>query len=204
MGGPPAHGSMVASGWTDQESESGASMAMWIALLRAVNVGGRPFPMARLREILTDAGYADVATHIQTGNVRFGSPARSATRLAAMLEELFLADRGFPVATFVLTPGELSAIAADAARVAARHTPSVGHYVSVLDAPPTGADARRIENLSRDRERVVVAGRAVHLLYDLPYHEARTSNAAIERIVGRATNRNARVIADLAAKWGAG
>jgi hypothetical protein len=42
----------------------------------------------------------------------------------------------------------------------------------------------------------------VHLLYDKPYHEAKVSNAAVEKAVGAATNRNAKVIRALGTKWG--
>ncbi|MFN8099703.1 MAG: DUF1697 domain-containing protein [Dermatophilaceae bacterium] len=177
-------------------------MGTWIALLRAVNVGRRQYPMAQLRAALVDAGFGEVETHIQTGNVRLRSPLRSARQLGGKLEEVFRADRGFDVATFVLTPGELSTIAADVKEVSARHTPEFGHYVSILDAPPSAADRDRIEGSSCERERVIVAGRAVHLLYDVPYHQAKSSNATLEKVVGRATNRNARVVLAMAEKWG--
>ena len=42
----------------------------WVALLRAVNVGGTgKVPMAALREHLGTRGFADVTTYIQSGNV---------------------------------------------------------------------------------------------------------------------------------------
>jgi uncharacterized protein (DUF1697 family) len=49
---------------------------------------------------------------------------------------------------------------------------------------------------------VVVRGRAVHLLYAKPYHEAKVSNVQVEKALGIATNRNAKVIRALAEKWG--
>jgi uncharacterized protein (DUF1697 family) len=43
-----------------------------VALLRAVNVGGRGvLPMADLRQLVTDLGHRDVVTYIQSGNVVF-------------------------------------------------------------------------------------------------------------------------------------
>ena len=42
----------------------------------------------------------------------------------------------------------------------------------------------------------------MHLLYDIAYHEAKNSNAQIEKAIGVATNRNAKVIRTLAEKWG--
>lgn len=42
----------------------------WIALLRGINVGGqKKIKMAELRNTLSEAGFANVATYIQSGNV---------------------------------------------------------------------------------------------------------------------------------------
>ena len=48
------------------------SSAEHVALLRAVNVGGRNrVAMAQLRELLSGLGYGDVRTHLQSGNAVF-------------------------------------------------------------------------------------------------------------------------------------
>jgi uncharacterized protein (DUF1697 family) len=176
-------------------------MPTYIAFLRAVNVGGRKYPMAELREVLTAAGYDDVATHIQTGNVLLSTPKRSATKVAADLEKLFAEDRGFDVPTVVLTPGELAQVAKDADEVAAAHPSSSGHYVSLLKDAPTRSAADRMEAHGYPDETAVVRGRAVHLLYDKPYHEAKVSNALVEKVLGVATNRNVKVVRALTEKW---
>jgi uncharacterized protein (DUF1697 family) len=176
-------------------------MPRHIAFLRAVNVGKRAYPMAELRQVLTEAGYDDVATHIQTGNVLLSTAVRSRTRLEADLERLFLADRGFEVATIVLSPEELARVAADADEVAKEHPAGFGHYVSLLKAEPTGEAASKLEAHGFPDETAVVRGRAVHLLYDKPYHEAKVSNALVEKHLGVATNRNVKVIRALAEKW---
>ena len=176
-------------------------MPTHIAFLRAVNVGQRKYPMAELRKVLTEAGYDDVATHIQTGNVLLRTPTRSRTRLESDLERIFLADRGFEVATIVLSPDELAEVAADADVLALEHPAGSGHYVSLLKSSPPTAAGRRLEDHGYPGETAVVRGRAVHLLYAKPYHEARVSNALVEKHLGVATNRNAKVIRALADKW---
>ena len=176
-------------------------MPSFIAFLRAVNVGKRAYPMAELRAALAAAGYADVATYIQTGNVLLSSPRRSRAKVEDELERLFEQDRGFTVSTVVLTPQELRQVAADADELAAVHPAGHGHYVSLLKDEPTAAGAEQLERHGFPDETVVVRQRAVHLLYAKPYHEARMSNVQIERALGVATNRNAKVIRALAAKW---
>lgn len=176
-------------------------MPIHLGFLRAINVGKRPFPMARLRAVAAEAGFDPVETHIQTGNLRVGSPMRSQAKVAAVLEQAFLADRGFEVPTIVLSPAELGDIVATAERLSAEHPPEYGHYVSLLREPVTDQAAALVAGLSRDGETVVAAGRAVHLLYDRPFHQAKVSGAVIERTVGLATNRNLRVLRTLAEKW---
>ena len=49
-------------------------MTVFVALLRAVNVGGTgKLPMTKLRTICTDLGFDNVRTYIQSGNVVFAS-----------------------------------------------------------------------------------------------------------------------------------
>jgi len=49
-------------------------LTVWVALLRGVNVGGHnKLPMAELRKLLTNLGFADVATYIQSGTAVFSS-----------------------------------------------------------------------------------------------------------------------------------
>ena len=50
-------------------------MTRYIALLRAINVGGTgKLPMSDLRAICEDAGFARVQTYIASGNVLKGNP----------------------------------------------------------------------------------------------------------------------------------
>jgi uncharacterized protein (DUF1697 family) len=68
-------------------------MARSIALLRAVNVGGRKLPMAELRALCSgELGWEDVETYIQSGNLVFtapGSGAASETRLEQAIAARF-------------------------------------------------------------------------------------------------------------------
>jgi uncharacterized protein (DUF1697 family) len=58
----------------------GAHLTTYIALLRAVNVGGTgKLPMANFRALLLDLGYRNVETYIQSGNAVFDAPGSAAT-----------------------------------------------------------------------------------------------------------------------------
>src|SRR3954454_3672501 len=111
-------------------------MTAFVAFLRAVNVGKRKYPMAELREALTDAGFEEGETHIQTGNVLFRTSLRSRAKVVAALEKAMLEDRGFEVPVVLLTPAELTATYDEAVRLADGR-PLKGHYLSLLADKPT-------------------------------------------------------------------
>ena len=59
-------------------------MPTWVALLRAVNLGRvNKVSMPVLREALTEAGFTDVRTYVQSGNVLLDSPLRSPAKVGA-------------------------------------------------------------------------------------------------------------------------
>ena len=173
-------------------------MATYIGFLRAINLGStRKFPKERIVKASEAAGFTEVATYINTGNVRFDTTLRSRTRIEKALEDAFEAAAGFAVPTIVFTQKELREIA--------EHAQSFGHegrhYVSLLKEVPSAAQVRRLEDRSTAEEVAKVGGRAVHLLLGDNYREARLTNAVVEKELGVATNRNLTVISTLAEKW---
>jgi uncharacterized protein (DUF1697 family) len=173
-------------------------MATYIAFLRAINLGAnRKFPKDAIKAAVEEAGGTDVETYINTGNVRLDSALRSRAKVEATLERAFRADRGFEVPTIVFTPKELAAIADEA------ETFGHGgrHYVSLLKDAPTAAQIKAVEAAGTADEVARVGGRAVHLLLGANYHQAKLTNAVIEKHLGVATNRNLTVIRTLATKW---
>lgn len=89
----------------------------FVVLLRGINVGGKnKVPMARLRTFLQDAGFTNVRTYIQSGNVLLDST-QSAGTVRQVIEEglpkAFALDSAL-VKVLVLTHDELAKIVADA------------------------------------------------------------------------------------------
>ena len=176
-------------------------MTTWIALLRAVNVGKRQYPMAELRAALVAAGFEDVETHIQTGNVRVSTRMRSRDRVVAALEATMRADRGFEVPVVLLSPAELQQVVAEADAVRVEHgEPAWRQYVEVMAEPPDAEAVALIEE-GLPGARALVRGRAVHLLYDVPFGQVKPPRAAVTRALGLSTNRNLTVLRTLSEKW---
>ena len=57
-----------------------AAMTDYLVLLRGINVGGRnKVPMAALKTLLTELGFKNVTTYIQSGNAMLRSPLKADT-----------------------------------------------------------------------------------------------------------------------------
>ena len=85
-------------------------MHSYIALLRAVNVGGTGrLPMSELQAMGRAAGFSKVKTYIASGNVVFQSTATAKT-VKAKLEAHLLAHVGKQVVVAVRTAREMAAV----------------------------------------------------------------------------------------------
>ena len=80
-------------------------MPTYIAFLRAINLGAnRKFPKDAIKAAAEGAGFKDVETYINIGNVRVDDGHALGVKVEAALEKAFLEDRGFEVPTIVFTP----------------------------------------------------------------------------------------------------
>ena len=86
-------------------------MARLVALLRGINVGGhKKVPMARLREVLDGAGFEDVKTYVQSGNVVLSAPRRAPAKVGREIEAAIEEAFGFDVAVVMRTRDEIAAL----------------------------------------------------------------------------------------------
>ncbi|HZJ07065.1 MAG TPA: DUF1697 domain-containing protein [Nocardioidaceae bacterium] len=176
-------------------------MATFIALLRAVNVGGRVYKMADLRSCLEAAGLAGVETYIQTGNVRFATSMRSRPKIEKHVEDALAGGCGFDVPVILLTPAELRGVYDDARALDSPLPGDPRRYVTFLKSEPTPAVAEAVEAQSFDGEAVRVVGRALHVWLTVPTQKAKSYNTkAHKSLLG--TTRALNVVRTLAERWG--
>src|SRR5258707_5424610 len=85
-------------------------MTAFVALLRAVNVGGTgKLPMSDLKEMCEALGFEGVRTYIASGNVVFVSR-KSEAAVKAALEARLKTYAGKPVGVLVRTAAEMQAV----------------------------------------------------------------------------------------------
>jgi len=173
-----------------------------IALLRAVNVGGRSVPMAGLREMLADLGCENPRTLLQSGNAVFAlkktkaSPAALEAKLEAEAQRRF----GMSIAFMLRTAAEWGAIiAGNPFPAAAKSDP--GHLiVMALKGTPTATAIKALRDGYNGAETFDIIGRNAYFIYPDGMGRSKLTNALIERKLGVAgTARNWNTVLKLAA-----
>ena len=170
-------------------------MPRYVALLRAVNVGGYgKIAMADFRKLLEGLGFRDVQTYIQSGNAVFDAPGTAAkvrSAIAAGLEKLI----GARVEVMLRTHEDLwrviagnpfaSEAAADGARV---------HVAFLAGQAASGAEAalrRIVEQYPARRDRYHLAGDQIYFHFPEGAAETKFSGKTLDKAIGvAATGRN--------------
>lgn len=88
-------------------------MNRYVAFLRGINVGGRKLiKMDELVRIFTSAGFKNVRTYIQCGNVFFESRSANKAALAKKIEKALRQTLGYEVTVVLRTLSELESMVA--------------------------------------------------------------------------------------------
>lgn len=133
-------------------------MNTYVALLRAVNVGGTgKLAMSELRAMCESIGFAKVRTYIASGNVIFESKL-SETSVKTKLERCLEAYAGKQVGVMIRTGAELDAVLADNPFRSAAPNRTVAIF---LDAPPpadtlAGVSGQRMEEIALGKREIYV------------------------------------------------
>jgi uncharacterized protein (DUF1697 family) len=174
-------------------------MAIHIALLRAVNVGGRSLKMGDLVSFARDLGLENPRTLLQSGNLVFESAGGSDAALEKRLEAEAEARFGFQTDFMVRSTTEWAEMmTANPFRDEARDDPSHLLIMLLKTAPAAGA----IETLRaaiRGPEVVELIGRNAHLVYPDGIGRSKLTIGVVEKALGvRGTGRNWNTVVKLA------
>jgi uncharacterized protein (DUF1697 family) len=166
-------------------------MPAYVALLRAVNVGGTgKIEMPALRALCTNLGFENVRTYIASGNVVFESHADETT-IKASLESALEAHAGKPVGVMVRTGAEMAGV------LAANPFPSAAPNRAVaifLDGPPP---ADLMAGVSRRANEEIAPGRREIYVW---YPNGMADTKLVIKAASAGTARNMNTVAKLA-EW---
>lgn len=130
-------------------------MAFWIIFLRGINVGGRnKLPMAPLRNSLEQAGFADVKTYIQSGNIVLReNDSSSQSRVETTVKDMILGEFGLDISVMALSMEQLRMSMSLNPFGQSFETPNL-MFLFFCQATPESPDLDTLVNLKTDRERL--------------------------------------------------
>jgi uncharacterized protein (DUF1697 family) len=133
----------------------------WVALLRGINVGGNNIlPMADLRTLLSNLGYSNPKTYIQSGNCIFGATGDAgaiSTAITGAVEQQF----GFTPPVLTLTKAELQHALGNNPYSDADNALKSVHLFFMDQAAQINTD--RMNNLKADSEDFTIARGVIYL-----------------------------------------
>lgn len=168
-----------------------------VALLRAVNVGGRKLPMAAFRAQVATLGWENVATYIQSGNLVFDAEC-SSTEAEAALEALVSRHYGYEAPAIVRTRAQWADYPpGNPFPEAARDTPN--YLLMLVSRQPPKADAAElIQARAAAGEQVRQVGDALWIHFPQGSGTSKLTPALIDKAIGSpATSRNYRTVCAL-------
>jgi uncharacterized protein (DUF1697 family) len=136
-------------------------VAKHIVLLRGINIGSRNrIAMPQLREVLAAAGFEDVKTYVQSGNVVLSAKG-SAQAVARKCERLIADEFGLDIPVVVRTRAELAKVVARNPLGKVAVNPK-RYQVSFMTGQLAAGVVRKLEEAAAPDERLVVSGREVY------------------------------------------
>ena len=133
-------------------------MGSFVALLRAVNVGGTgKLPMSDLKAMCEELGFGAISTYIASGNVVFTSR-KSEAAIKVALEKALEAYAGKPVGVHVRNAAEMAKVLSD--NPFPKAAPNRTMAVFLDHAPPAdtlaGIRGRRDEEIKLGRREIYI------------------------------------------------
>ncbi len=181
-----------------------AATELYIAFLRAINVGGHNVKMDDLRNRFKSLGFQKVETFIASGNVIFEGLTENAQSLEKQIESFLHKSLGYQVTTFIRSASELVKIANyQPFPITERAEEGSSLYIAFLPTIPSDQAQQKLMDFRTPVDEFHVHGREIYWLCRTRMSESTFSGNLLEKTVGMpATLRNSTTVRKLAAKYG--
>jgi uncharacterized protein (DUF1697 family) len=157
---------------------------VFVALLRGINVGGHNrIPMPELRALCTKAGWIDVQTFIQSGNLVFAADATPAT-LEAELERAIKNRFNLSIPVIVRPASAWASYLKNNPfpKESAKEPQFV--QLALSKNPPKADAAKELQERAANGEKIVPKGDALWIYFQTGVGKSRLSPALFDRLVG--------------------
>lgn len=170
-------------------------MFTYLALLRGINVSGKKIiRMEDLRKLMETAGYKNVKTYIQSGNVIFESAEKSKDTLAKAIEVLIEKQYGFDVTVFVTDKKSVEQAIDNNPFIEGREEEPSGFkklYVTFLSEIPSQENMEKLRQAPIGKDLIEVADDILYFNMESKASDSKLSNNLIEsKLKLKATTRN--------------
>ena len=157
-------------------------MSTRIALLRSVNVLGKNMiKMPELARAFEKAGFRNVRTYIQSGNILFETSEESDELLSAKIRELISKKFGLTIQAVVITPEELANIVALNPFVKKPGIDLTKQHVTFLDSDIDPVKAEKLLTYNYPPDEITIGIRAVYVHCPDGYGRTKFHNNFIEK-----------------------
>jgi uncharacterized protein (DUF1697 family) len=165
-------------------------VAVYIALLRGVNVGQNLLKMERLRDLCAELAFKNVATYVQSGNVVFEAEG-SSSHCSQAIEQKLAGETRLPVTVIVKTPAELGAVIRRNPFLKDKGIDRSKLHVTFLAGAAAKDGLSKLSAIKAGKDQLRLSGNEVYLYCPHGYGTSKLSNSAIEKALSvRATTRN--------------
>lgn len=157
-------------------------MQLYLALLRGINVGGNnKVPMAELKACFEAAGFGNVKTYINSGNIIFSSSETDELKLAKQAEQDIEKTFKLPVRVIVLSHKQMQQVIKQAPKGWGKTT-DLRHNAAFVFPPTTGKSALQMMGEPKLELESAAAGPSVVYWSSSMQYPSRTTWS---RIVGK-------------------
>jgi uncharacterized protein (DUF1697 family) len=170
----------------------------YLALLRAVNVGGKnKLPMKVLVEICKEAGCKNVRTFIQSGNVIFDATSRAQAQLPGKIASLIAERFGYRTPVIVRSLNQISDVVANNPFLEQGGAEEALHVLFLADVPAAEVVAGLDPNRSPG-DAFIVRGQEIFLKLTNGVADCKLTNNYFDKKLGTiSTGRNWRTVTKL-------
>lgn len=170
-----------------------------ISILRGINVGGKnKIPMAELKGLYEKAGFKNVTTYIQSGNVVFSTDKPDLKSLPDKIQQFIFKKYGFKVPIIVRTIDEMQKVADTNPMLKNKSLDKEKMHVTFLSDKPQKEHQEKIAAYQYKPDEYIIGGKEVFVYCPQGYGNTKLSNTFFEnKLKVSATTRNWRTVNEL-------